>query len=160
MTSPCYATRRLTVLGDAIAIVAAESKAQALAAAEAVKVEYEILPSVMTTKEALTENSPRVHESSPNLCYQHPQIKGDAESAMNSSATIVEAEFSTQLIHQAALEPEASVAYVEPDEDQDNPKLVVIGRSIYIHYHLMVLQEALGWNNIRYEQAFIGVNLV
>ncbi|MGO8881325.1 MAG: molybdopterin-dependent oxidoreductase [Desulfomonilaceae bacterium] len=153
---PLLCDKKVHVLGDAIAIVAAESKAQALAGAEAVEVEYEILSSVMTTKEALVENSPRVHEGSPNLCYEHPQIKGDAESAMNSSAAIVEAEFSTQLIHQAALEPEASVAYLELDEDQDNPKLVVIGRSIYIHYHLMVLQEALGWNNMRYEQAFIG----
>ncbi len=153
---PLLCDKKVHVLGDAIALVAAESKAQALAAVEAVKVEYEILPSVMTTKEALTENSPRVHENSPNLCYEHPQIKGDAEAAMNSAATIVEAKFSTQLIHQAALEPEASFAYMEQDEEQDNPKLVVIGRSIYIHYHLMVLQEALGWNNIRYEQAFIG----
>lgn len=153
---PLLCDKKVHVLGDAIAIVAAESKAQALAAVEAVKVEYEILPSVMTTKEALVENSPRVHEASSNLCYEHPQIKGDAEAAMNSSAIIVEAEFSTQLIHQAALEPEASVAYMEPDEEEDNPKVVVIGRSINIHYHLMVLQEALGWNNMRYEQAFIG----
>jgi aldehyde oxidoreductase len=153
---PLLCDKKVHVFGDAIAIIAAESKAEALAAVEAVKVEYEILPSVMTTKEALTENSPRVHENSPNLCYEHPQIKGDAEAAMNSAATIVEAKFSTQLIHQAALEPEASFAYMEQDEEQDNPKLVVIGRSIHIHYHLMVLQEALGWNNIRYEQAFIG----
>ncbi|MCL5125913.1 MAG: molybdopterin-dependent oxidoreductase, partial [Deltaproteobacteria bacterium] len=75
--------------------------------------------------------------------------------ALSQAATTVEATFSTQLIHQAALEPEASVAYMEQDEE-GNPKLVVIGRSIYIHYHLMSLQEALGWNNMRYEQAFIG----
>ena len=63
--------KKVHVLGDAIVIVAAESKAQALAAVEAVKVEYEILPCATTTKEALTENSPRVHEGSPNLCYEH-----------------------------------------------------------------------------------------
>ena len=152
---PLLCDKKVHVLGDAIAIVAAVSKAQALAGVEAVKVEYERLPPVMTTKEALAEDSPQVHKGSPNLCYEHPQIKGDAEAAMNQAATIVEAEFSTQLIHQAALEPEASVAYLETDQE-DNTKLVVIGRSIYIHHHLMVLQEALGWNNIRYEQAFIG----
>ena len=152
---PLLCDKKVHVLGDAIAIVAAENRAQALAAVEAVKVEYEILPAVMTTKEALRPDAPRVHEESPNLCYEHPQIKGDAEEALSQAATTVEATFSTQLIHQAALEPEASVAYMEQDEE-GNPKLVVIGRSIYIHYHLMSLQEALGWNNMRYEQAFIG----
>jgi len=152
---PLLCDKKIHVLGDAVAIVAAESKTQALAGVEAVKVEYEVIHPVMTTKEALAQDSPQVHEGSMNLCYEHPQIKGDAEAAMNQASTRVEAEFSTQLIHQAALEPEASVAYMEPDEE-DNAKLVVIGRSIYIHHHLMVLQEVLGWNNIRYEQAFIG----
>ncbi|MGC8659806.1 MAG: molybdopterin-dependent oxidoreductase [Desulfomonilaceae bacterium] len=153
---PLLCDRKVHVLGDAIAIVAAKNKSQALAGVEAVKVEYELLPAVMTTKEALEPNAPRVHEESPNLCYEHPQIKGNAEDALKQSAATVEAKFSTQLIHQAALEPEASVAYLEPGEEKENPKLVVIGRSIYIHYHLLTLQEALGWDNVRYEQAFIG----
>ena len=153
---PLLCDKKIHVLGDAIAIVAAETKAQALAGVEAVKIEYETLPAVTTTSEALKPESPRVHDESPNLCYEHPQIKGNAEEALKQAAATVESKFSTQLIHQAALEPEASVAYLEPAEEGEDPKLIVIGRSIYIHYHLMVLQEALGWNNMRYEQAFIG----
>ena len=45
----------------------------------------------------------------PNLCYQQPQIKGDAAKALAESAAVVEADFSTQMNHQAPLEPEASV---------------------------------------------------
>jgi aldehyde oxidoreductase len=33
---------------------------------------------------------------------------------------------------------------------------VVVGRSINIHHHLGMLQEALGWENMRYEEAFTG----
>ena len=33
---------------------------------------------------------------------------------------------------------------------------MVIGRGINIHHHVMVLQEALGWEDIRYEEAFSG----
>ena len=33
---------------------------------------------------------------------------------------------------------------------------MVIGRSINIHKHLEMLQEALGWENMRYEEAFSG----
>ncbi|MFH1117780.1 MAG: molybdopterin cofactor-binding domain-containing protein [Pseudomonadota bacterium] len=144
------------VMGDAVAAVVAETREQALAGAEAVVVRYEPLQAVSSVHEALSEGSPRVHESSPNLCFTHPQIRGDARAALETSHEVVEAEFSTQLIHQSPLEPEASIAYFETEDDDEEPKLVVVGRSIYIHYHLKILQDALGWENMRYEEAYIG----
>lgn len=153
---PLLCDKKVHVMGDAVALVVAETKDQALAATKAVLVEHEPLPIVATTDQALTDGCIRVHEQIPNLCYEHPQIKGDAASAFGNSDEVVEAEFSTQLIHQAPLEPEAAFAYLETSEDEDEPKLVVVGRSINIHHHLMVLQKALGWDNMRYEQPFIG----
>ena len=67
---------------------------------------------------------------------------------------MVEADFSTQMNHQAPLEPEVCVAYLEGEGE--DAQLVVIGRSINIHAHMAILQEALGWENIRYEEAFSG----
>ena len=90
----------------------------------------------------------------PNLCYGQPQIKGEAEKALAESAAVVEAEFTTQINHQAPLEPEACVAYLEGSGEE--ALLVVIGRSIMIHTHMAVLQEALGWENMRYEEAYSG----
>lgn len=142
------------VLGDAVAAVVAETREAALRGAEAVVVQYEPLPPVSTVERAMDDSSPQVHEGLANICYTHPQIKGDARKALAESDVIVEQDFSTQLIHQAALEPEASVAYLEGSGEE--PCLVVIGRSIFIHGHLKALQEALGWENMRYEQAFIG----
>lgn len=153
---PVLCSTKVHVLGDAMAIIVAETRDQARAAADAVVVEYEPLPFMATIDDSLADGNVRVHEEVPNLCYVHPQIKGDAASALAASHEVLEAEFSTQLIHQAPLEPEAAVAYLEPDENGDEPKLVVKGRSINIHYHLMVLQKALGWDNMRYEQPFIG----
>ena len=34
--------------------------------------------------------------------------------------------------------------------------MVVIGRSINIHFHLAMLQEALGYENMSYEEAYSG----
>ena len=153
---PLLCDKKVHVLGDAVAAVVAETKEQALAAAEAVEVDYELLPVVSSTEQALKEGCVRVHDDSPNLCFTHPQIKGDAEKALEDSDVIVDERFSTQLIHQAPLEPEVGLAYLEKDEDEEEPKLIVIGRSIWLHGHLLVLQEALGWNNIRYEQQYIG----
>jgi len=142
------------VLGAPVAIVAAETKKQALAAAEKVQVEYEVLPRIATPEDALAAGAVEVHPGTPNLCHERRQVKGDAETALKDSEAVVSAEFYSQLIHQAPLEPEAAVAYLEGQGE--DAQLVVIGRSIWIHYHVQVLQDALGWDNIRYEEAFAG----
>jgi len=151
---PVLCDEKVRCLGDPIAVVVAETMDQAQAAAAAVKVDYEPLPVIMSPKEALAEGALRVHEEFPNLCYQQPQVKGDAKRAFKEAAALVEAEFNTQTNHQAPLEPEACVAYLEGEGEE--ALLVVIGRSIMIHSHKAMLQGALGWKNIRYEEAYSG----
>jgi aldehyde oxidoreductase len=151
---PVLCDEKVRTLGDPIAIIGAETREQARAAAAAVIVEYEPLPVMMTSEEALAEGAYQIHHHSPNLCYEQPQKKGDAKKALESSAAVIEAEFSTQMNHQAALEPEPSVAYFEGEDD--NLQLVVVGRSIMIHAHLSQLIEAIGWENMRYKEAFTG----
>jgi len=151
---PILCEDRVRYLGDAIAIVAAETKSQALAAAEAVEVEYELLPVLKNPAEAMAEGAAQLHQEFPNVCFRQPQIKGEAEKALAESAAVIEAEFSTQFNHQAPLEPEASLAYLEGEGDE--AQLIVVGRSINIHFHLAQLQEGVGWENMRYEEAFSG----
>ena len=151
---PVLCEERVKTLGDPILAVAAETRPQARAAAEAVKVEYEPLPVVMTPEEALAPEAFQIHSHSPNLCYSHPLIKGDAERAVPLSAAVVEAEFSTQMNHQAPLEPEACLAYLEGEGEK--AQLVVVGRSINIHAHAAQIQEAVGWDHVRYKEAFSG----
>lgn len=141
-------------LGEPIVIVAAETKAQALAAAEAVEVTYDPLPVMMTPPEAVADGAVQIHPEYPNFCWKQPQIKGDAEKALSEAAAVVEAEFSTQMNHQSPLEPEACVSYLEGEGE--DALLVVIGRSIMIHMHMAMLQGALGWENMRYEEAYSG----
>ena len=151
---PVLCDKKAHVLGDPVAAVAARTHKEALAAAAAVKVEYEELPRLATPEEALAEGAAQIHEDVPNLCFTQKLIKGDTNAAWEESAALVESDFHTQCIHQAALEPEVSLAYLEPD--QEEPQLVVIGRGINIHHHLMVLKDALGYDNMRYEEAYSG----
>ena len=58
------------------------------------------------------------------------------------------------MIHQAPLEPEVSVAYMEGEGE--DAKLVVLGRGINIHALAKVLHDSLGWENVRYEEPFVG----
>ena len=69
---------------------------------------------------------------------------------------MIEARFKTQINHQAPLEPEATIAYWEKDDTGEDDQLVIIGRSINIHFHLGMLQSALGWENMRYIEAYSG----
>lgn len=150
---PILCDKKVRNLGDAIVIVAAETQKQARAAADAVKVVYEKLPVLKTVQEAMARDDVRVHDEFPNLVYQQPQIKGDAAKAFKEAAAVVECDFSTQMNHQAPLEPETTVAWFEGDED---PILVVSGRSIMIHTHMGALQEGLGYENMKYEEPFSG----
>jgi aldehyde oxidoreductase len=151
---PVLCEDKVRTYGDPIAIVAAETREQARKAAAAVKVEYEVLPTMLTPAEALAPGAVQIHKHAPNLCWTQPQIKGDAAKALAESAVVVEADFSTQMVHQSPLEPEVCLAYL--DGEGEKAQLVIIGRSIMIHAHAGQVGEAVGWKNVRYKEPFVG----
>ncbi len=153
---PVLCTGKVRYIGDPILVVGARTKAEAEAGAKAVKIELESLPVLDDPHTAMADDAPRVHEDRNNFCHEQPQIKGDADAALKESAAVVEAHFSTQINHQAPLEPEATIAYWTDDDDDDEPRLAIVGRSINIHHHLGMLQEAVGWENMSYEEAYTG----
>jgi carbon-monoxide dehydrogenase large subunit len=75
---PAIAADKACYVGDAVAVVVAETLAQARDAAETVKVDYEVLPAV--TDPAKAQAGPQIHEVAPkNTIYQWHL--GDAKSA-------------------------------------------------------------------------------
>ncbi len=64
------ATEYVRYVGDAVAIVIADTKGQARDAAEAVEIEYEELPAVTDAVKALEQGAPKLHpEADGNLIY-------------------------------------------------------------------------------------------
>ena len=152
---PVLCEDKVKILGDPIVIVAADTKAQADAAAAKVKVTYEPLPVVFEPEDALKPGAYVIHAHAPdNICAKQPIIKGDAQKALSEAKAVVEAYFTTQTNHQAPLEPETCVAYFEGEGEKE--ELVVCGRSINIHFHLNQLKEALGYPKMRYKEPFSG----
>jgi aldehyde oxidoreductase len=151
---PVLCEDKVRTIGDPIIAVVAKTRNQARSAAEAIKVEYQALPVLSSPLQALADGAVPVHNQPTNLCFSQLQIKGDAGKALAGSAAVVEGEFSTQMNHQACLEPETCVAYVEGEGEGE--QLVVIGRSINIHGHKAQLQEALGCKTVRYKEAYSG----
>ena len=67
---PALAVDRVRYVGDHVAIVIAETLAQAKDGAEAVAVDYQELPAVVDIASALADAAPQVHDDAPgNLCY-------------------------------------------------------------------------------------------
>jgi len=95
-------------VGDAIAVVIAETKEQAIDAAEAVIVEYEELPCVVDAYKAAQPGAPLVHDEAPNnICYDWALGNPieEVNAAIDSSAHVTTLEFINQRLVPNAIEP-------------------------------------------------------
>ena len=101
-------------LGDAICLVAAESREILEQAKALVKVDYEPLQPVRNPQEAQAENAPLVHSSGNLLTHKHVK-RGNPTEAIAKSKYVLKQKFSTPWTEHAFLEPECAVAY--PDGD-------------------------------------------
>lgn len=99
-------------LGDAVALVAAETPSVLEEAKKLVRVEYEVLPPVTSPAEALAEGAPLVHEDG-NVMSRISLVRGDADSAIAKSKYSVTNHYSLPFTEHAYLEPESAVAFME-----------------------------------------------
>ena len=104
-------------VGDQVAVVIAETEAQAAAAVKLIEVEYEDLPVVTDPVEAMKVDAPRVHEQigDSNICVHYKIRKGDVDEAFAKAAVIVKSEYRTPVQEHAFLQPEAGLAYIDED---------------------------------------------
>ncbi len=108
-------TEHVRFVGDAIGAVAAISRNKALEALDLIKVEYEELPAVLTLKDALKPDSPKIWEDG-NFLGPIVFGFGDIESAFARADLIVEGDYSTSRVHNCPLEPATSLAWWEDDK--------------------------------------------
>jgi carbon-monoxide dehydrogenase large subunit len=95
-------------VGDAIAIVIAESKEEAVDAAQAVNVEYEELPCVIDAFKAAQSGAPLVHDDVPNnMCYDWTLGNPieEVNDAMSKALHVTTLEFVNQRMVPNAIEP-------------------------------------------------------
>jgi CO/xanthine dehydrogenase Mo-binding subunit len=127
-------------VGDRVALVVAESREAAEAAARLVRVEYADLPALVDPAAALREGAPLVHaELGTNLTYSCPIRKGDADAALAAADVVVEGEFSTSWQEHAFLQPEAGVAYLD-----EQGRVVVETAGQWLHEDRRQIAEILG----------------
>ena len=99
-------------VGDAVAMVVAETEELAREAAAAIVVSYEVLAPLTTPRQAMAAGAHLIHPEAPgNFCFQREIRKGDPESGFRMAEVVAEETFVTPRQEQAFLETEAGVAY-------------------------------------------------
>jgi carbon-monoxide dehydrogenase large subunit len=113
------AVDKVRYVGDAVAIVVAETKGQARDAAEAVEVTYKELKSVTEAVDALKKGAPQIHpEADGNLIYDW-EI-GDAkatDAAIAAAAHVTKMHIVNNRLVPNAMEPRAALGHYDKAED-------------------------------------------
>ncbi len=108
---PALVADRVRHVGDQVAIVIAETRAQAKAAAQLVDVDYEELSVVASIQAATAEGAPLVWDEAPgNQCYDWEiGDKAAMEAAFARADHVVELELSNNRLIPNAIEPRAAI---------------------------------------------------
>jgi len=105
------AVGEVNFVGEAVAVVFAETLYAAEDAAEAVEVDYESLDAVVDVEAALKPGSPKVHARFPdNIAYHYVHRFGDVDTAFRKADVVVKVSLLNQRVHPVSLEPRGVAA--------------------------------------------------
>jgi putative selenate reductase molybdopterin-binding subunit len=141
---------KVRFVGDRVAMVAAETPEIAEQALSLIDVEYEILPPILDSRQAMNPDAPRIHDepefvnfadSDPekNLAAEIRIDIGDVEKGFAEADEIFEAEYEVPKVQQAHIEPHVCVTYWDEDDR------LVIRTSTQVPFHVRrMLAPVLG----------------
>lgn len=114
MARPHLASGKVRFVGDIVAVVVAETAAQAQDASEAVIAEIETLPAVVGPEAAVADGATLLFEHESNVAAAGGT--GEVEGLLDGADTVVRATFHNQRVAGVPMEPNACVARPgEPD---------------------------------------------
>ena len=117
---PALVMDRVRWVGDYVAFVVAETKNQAMDAAERIEVEYEPLPAIVSTEGAVAAGAPRVWNDCPdNICFVHEVgDRAATDAAFARADRIVKRRLVINRVTAATMEPRAAIGDYNPAEDR------------------------------------------
>jgi CO/xanthine dehydrogenase Mo-binding subunit len=105
---------RVRFHGEPVALVVAETEDVLAEACDLVEIDYADLPAVFEPDEALDDAAPAVHDEG-NLLSEWNIDTGDIAAAFAAADVVVEANYQTQAVDHAYLEPEAGVGWLDDE---------------------------------------------
>src|SRR5205823_2508828 len=108
---PVFASDRVRHVGDPVAVVIADTLAQARDAAELIGVDYVAEPAVTDPAEALKPGAPQVRDEAPgNLCYDwHLGDPAAVDAAIGKATRLVKLDLTNNRLVPNAMEPRAAI---------------------------------------------------
>ena len=148
--SDCYAspmlplaTERTRFVGHAVAMIVAETLAEARDAAEAVEVDYEVLPAATYAEDAAREDAPLLWDQPSNVCLDaEAGNEAATEEAFARAAHVVRLKTWCQRVTGVTIEPRAGVA--DYDAARDHVTLYVASGAGSIRAKASI-DMVLGW---------------
>jgi len=127
-------------VGDQVALVVAETAAQATAALSLIQVDYEDLPIVTDPLRAMQPDSQSVHpERGSNVVHSYHIRRGDVASALAAADVVIEQTYTTHAQEHAYLQPEAGLALVD-----ESGVVTVYVAGQWVHEDRKEIAHALG----------------
>ena len=115
---PVLAGDKVCYVGQAVAVVAADTPEAAREALELVRVEYEPLPAVVSAIDAMEHASPVVHpDMGGNVAMTVSHTGGDVDGAFAAADRVVGHSYHVQRLAPAPMEGRGLVAQHDPDQD-------------------------------------------
>nr|WP_249788622.1 xanthine dehydrogenase family protein molybdopterin-binding subunit [Bradyrhizobium sp. G127] len=116
---PAMAPETVRFVGNAVAVVIAETRNQARDAAEAVEVAYEELPVAADIRAAIAPDAPQIHPEAPGNVIYDWTIGDEAATneAFKKAANVVAMDIVNNRLSPNAMEPRAAVAEYDPAEE-------------------------------------------
>jgi 4-hydroxybenzoyl-CoA reductase subunit alpha len=113
MDETALAVDKVRFVGEEVAAVVARDRATAREAARRIRVEYEVLPAVLTLDAALDPASPLIHEGrrkASNVLRRVHQVHGDPKAAFERADVVISAEYDYPGSTHVPLETHCAVA--------------------------------------------------
>ena len=102
-------------VGDAVAVVVAESEYQAYDALDLIDVDYEPLPAVVDPQKAAAAGAPQLHQEAPdNVAFHWTVDGGDVAAAFDRPTVVVRDRIIQQRLIPTAMETRGAVAQFTP----------------------------------------------
>ncbi|WMS44824.1 xanthine dehydrogenase family protein molybdopterin-binding subunit [Acuticoccus sp. MNP-M23] len=106
-------------VGQPVALVVAETRSQAVDAAEAIDIVYDELPSLTDFAHAMDDGAVQVHDEAPNnlICDWELGDEAATDAAFSSAAHVVELDLFQNRLVPSAIEPRSAVASYDRAEE-------------------------------------------
>ena len=141
---------KVRFVGDRVAFVAAETPEIAEKALSLIEVEYEVLDSILDSRQAMSPGAIQIHDEPEylNFADSDPKINlaakiridiGDVEKGFKEADQIFEGEYEVPKVQQVSIEPHVTVTYWDEDDR------LVIRTSTQVPFHVRrMLAPVLG----------------